>query len=162
MSARTGKKKEAPAVKTYVFHSALPPEEITARLRERTRPWSRPDGWTARNTWFLQERADGALRLILTGRGRSYVFAGLTLLKTADGTDITADVNTAKTYILDVVFAVFLGLGLVCAALLGDIFGGLKFLLQYGWVLPLIIWTGRITRRQAPELIAFIEEDLLE
>lgn len=148
-------------MKTYEFHSVLPPEEITARLRERTRPWSRLDGLTARNTWFLQDRKSGVLRLILTGRGRSYVFVDLVLSKSADGTDITADVSTAKTYILDVGLAAVLVLGFVCAALLGDIPDGLKFLLQYGWVLPLTIWTGRVTRRQAPELVAFIEENLL-
>lgn len=148
-------------MKTYEFHSVLPPEEITARLRERTRRWSRLDGLTARNTWFLQERKSRVLRLILTGRGRSYVFADLVLSKSVDGTDITADVSVAKTYILDVVFAAVLVLGFVCAALLGDIPGGLKFLLQYGWVLPLTIWTGRITRRQVSELTAFIEENLL-
>lgn len=148
-------------MKRYEFHSALPPEEITARLWDRTRPWSRLDGLTARNTWFLQEREDGVLRLILTGRGRSYVFSDLALSKSADGTAISADASAAKTYILDVVFAAVLVLGFVCAALLGDIPGGLKFLLQYGWVLPLTIWTGRVTRRQAPELVAFIEENLL-
>lgn len=148
-------------MKTYEFHSVLPPEEITARLRERTRRWSRLDGLTARNTWFLQERKSRVLRLILTGRGRSYVFADLVLSKSVGGTDITADVSVAKTYILDVVFAAVLVLGFVCAALLGDIPGGLKFLLQYGWVLPLTIWTGRITRRQVSELTAFIEENLL-
>ena len=149
-------------MKKYEFHSALPPEEVTDRLRNRTRSWSRLDGLTARNTWFLQERKEGVLRLILTGRGRSYVFAGLVLSKSADGTDIAANVSTAKTYILDVVLTAFLTLGLLLSALLWDASGGVKWLVQCGWVLPLTIWTGSVTRRQAPELVAFIEENLLK
>lgn len=144
-------------MKTYQFHSTLPPEEIISRLRERTRPWSRWDVWTARNAWFLRQR-EGELCLIHTGPARSYVFAELTLKGTPDGTEITAAVNVSKTYVADILLTVLMVLGLALAAVLQEFWGGLRLLVQFCWLLPVFIWTGSLTRKHVPELVAFIED----
>lgn len=150
-------------MKRYEFHSALPPEEIMARLRKRTRPWSRLDGWTARNTWFLREGGEGPPRLICTGPARSYGFAGLTLTPAEGGTDITALVGAAKTmYIADIVLAVMLaGMALIRVYLTGSLLGALGVLVRYGWIAPVMAWTGSLTRRKLPELVSFIGDNLL-
>lgn len=148
-------------MREYKFHSALSPEEIAARLRKRTRPWSRWDVWTARNTWFWREKGKDQLRLIRTGPARSYVFADLTLAGSSDGTEITAVMSTAKTYLLDIVLVVLLVLGLVCMFYLRDMISRPKYLLECGGVLLLLIWTGSLTRKQLPELVTFIEDNLL-
>lgn len=147
-------------MKTYQFHSTLPPEEIVSRLRERTRPWSRWDIWTARNAWFLRQR-EGKMRLVRTGPGRSYIFADLTLADVTDGTEITAALNLSKTYTLDIIAVVLMASGLALAAALQELWGGLKMLVQLGWLLPISLWTGSLTRKQAPELLNFIEDNLL-
>lgn len=144
-------------MKTYQFHSSLPTEEIISRLRERTRPWSRWDVWTARNAWFLRQR-EGELRLIRTGPGRSYVFADLTLADVTDGTEITAALNLSKTYTLDIIVVALMVSGLALAAALQEFWGGLKMLVQLCWLLPVSLWTGSLTRKQAPELLKFIED----
>ncbi len=150
-------------MKRYEFHSALPPEEVMARLRERTRPWSRLDSWTARNTWFLRERGKEPPRLIRTGPARSYGFAGLTLTPAEGGTNIAALVGAAKTmHIADLVLAAVLaGLTLTRVYLTGSPLGALEVLARYGWLVPVMVWTGNLTRRELPELVRFIEDNLL-
>lgn len=153
-------------MKRYEFHSALPPEAILARLHTRTRRWTRLDGWTVPNTWFLREQKDGALRLILSVPGRSHVFAGLTLSKAENGTDITAMVSVARTYILEITLIVLFALGLVICALLRDTPDRWNLLLCFGWPLSfgmgMILWRGSLDRRRLPELVKFIEDNLLE
>lgn len=147
-------------MKEYKFHSALPPEEIISRLRERTRPWSRWDVWTARNAWFLRQR-EGELRLIRTGPARSYIFADLMLADVTDGAEITAALDLSKTYTLDIIVVVLMVSGLALAAALQEFWGGLKMLVQLCWLLPVSLWTGSLTRKQAPELVKWIEDNLL-
>lgn len=144
-------------MKEYTFHSPLPPEEIVSRLRARTRPWSRWDAGSARNAWFLRQR-EGKLRLVRTGPGRSYIFADLTLADAADGTEITAALDLSKTYTLDITVVVLMASGLALAAALQEFWGGLKMLVQLCWLLPISLWTGSLTRKQAPELLKFIED----
>lgn len=84
-------------MKEYKFHSTLSPEEIVARLRARTRPWSRLDAGSASNTFFLQEQKYEPLCLVLKGV-RSYVFAELQLVRTTEGTEITATMGEKSIY----------------------------------------------------------------
>ena len=153
-------------MKRYEFHSALPPEAILARLHTQTRRWTRLDGWTVPNAWFLREQKDGALRLILTVPGRSHVFADLMLSKVENGTDITAMVSVTRTHILDITLIVLFALGLVIYALLRDGPDRWNLLLCFGWPLSFgIVMTLRrrsLDRRRLPELVKFIEDNLLE
>lgn len=150
-------------MRRYEFHSALPPEEVMDRLRRRTRPWSTLDGWTARSTWFLRERGSARLRLIRTGRARGYVFADLTVTGNGRGAEITALTGVAKTlYASDIAVAVFLVLmALIRVYLTGSPLGALKVLVRYGWILPVMLWAGSLTRQELPELAKFVEDNLL-
>ncbi len=150
-------------MKSYSFHSALPPEEIMARLRKRTRPWSRLDRWTARNTWFLREDGEGPPRLIRTGPARSYGFASLALTAAEGGTDIAALVGAAKTMCIgDIALTAMLaGMALIRVYLTGSPLGALEVLARYGWLVPVMVWMGSLTRRELPELVRFIEDNLL-
>ncbi len=153
-------------MREYKFHSALSPEEIAARLRKRTRPWSRLDAGSARNTFFLKEKRDGELRLIRTGQIRHSVLADLTLARTPEGTEITAAVRATRSC-LDIVLAIVLvvGLAVIGFMLTLDIRTALRFLLEYGGFLVMIIginiWSARIDSKQLPELVTFIEDNLL-
>ncbi len=151
-------------MKQYEFHSALPSEEIMARLRGKTRWWFWLDGWLSRNTWFLQGRKDGTVRLILSGRARIYVFADLTLTEAEGGTDIAASIGVEKMLYLDIIILLFLPafLAILEIFLTGNPKAALTPLLLYGWVLVLLVSTVSSTRRQIPELGKFIEENLLE
>lgn len=151
-------------MKRYEFHSALAPEEVLARLRGKTRRWTRLDGWTSRSTWFLRERQKEALCLIRTGRARSYVYADLTLTGAENGTDITAFVGVSKTLYAGDIAATLL----VVFLILDSIFLNenwmetVKTVLLYGWLPLVLMWTGGFTRREIPELVMFIERNLLK
>lgn len=151
-------------MKRYEFHSALPPEEVMDRLRRRTRPWSTLDGWTARSTWFLREGGLTPLRLIRTARVRSYVFADLTVTGNERGAEITVLTDVAKTMCAsDIAVAFFLVLvALLRVCLTGSFLGALEVLIRYGWILPVMLWAGSLTRRELPELTKFVEDNLLE
>lgn len=151
-------------MKRYEFHSALSPEEVMNRLRRRTRPWSTLDGWTARSTWFLWEGGSAPLRLIRTARARSYVFADLTVAGDERGAEITVLTGVAKTlYASDIIVAFSLVLmALLRVCLTGSSLGALEVLIRYGWILPVMLWAGSLTRRELPELTKFVEENLLE
>lgn len=151
-------------MKRYEFHSALPPEEILSRLRGKTRWWFWLDGWISPNTWFLQRRKNGTIRLILSGRARIYVFADLTLTEAEGGTDIAASIGVEKTLYLDIIILLFLPafLAILEIFLTGNPKAALTQLLLYGWSLVVLVWTISITRRQIPELGKFIEANLLE
>lgn len=145
------------------FHSTLPPEEVLGRLRSSTRPWSRLDGWTSRSTWFLKEQQKGPLRLIRTGRVRSYVYADLTLTGAEDGTDITASVGVSKLLCASGIAVTLLVALLILGSILlnGGWMNAVKTALQYGWLPLVLIWTEGFTRREIPGIVEFIEQQLL-
>lgn len=151
-------------MRTYEFHSALLPEEVTARLHSRTRRWDL-DSLISPDAWFLQERKDGAVRLIHT-KGRGYTFADLALSEAEDGTDVTATVSVTRTYILEITLIVLLAPGLAVCALLREGPDRWNLLLCFGWPvlfgIGITLWRRSQDRGQFPELVRFIEENLLK
>ena len=100
------------------FNSALPEADIRARLRAKTRPWSRAALWTARNTFFSRAGGGGEIRLAKTAAMRGYVYADICMapLETG-GTALSVTMDVPKTlYAADIgacmFFAVHLALSL--------------------------------------------------
>lgn len=148
-------------MKQYEYHSTLPPEAVLSRLRSKTRWWFWLDGRFTPNTWFLQRRKNGTIRLILVGRARIYVFADLTLTEAEGGTDIAASVGVEKMLYLNMIILLFLPAFLAILDT-GNPKKELTLLFLYGWSLVVLVLTVSSTRRQIPELRKFIEENLLE
>ncbi len=143
------------------FRSALTADELLARLRAKTRPWSRTDMWTARNIYFRRELSGGRIRLVKTAAMRGYVYADIQL-EALDGgsTRLFAAMGIPKTlYVADIGVCMFFALYLALGLWLGS--GVLRGLL-YLWVPGLFLWMTRRVRRHLPELAAFIEENLLD
>ena len=66
------------------FNSALPEADIRARLRAKTRPWSRADLWTAWNTFFSRAGGGGEIRPAKTAAMRGYVYAAIRMAPPGD------------------------------------------------------------------------------
>ena len=140
------------------YFSTLSREEIFARISEKTRPWSRLDLWTARNTRFHRNLKSGEIRLIQTGKIRGYVFADLTVVPTGKGTEIEGTVKIPQT----IYAANAAGCLIILSCILLTFFLGesiLKFF-PYLWLPVFFLWSTNRLRGQIPELGEFIQKIL--
>lgn len=73
------------------YDSDKPPQEIKARLRERTRPYHNVLLWGDSDIWLLKEQKDGRVTIMEESTARFSVSADLRIMPTAQGSHITVD-----------------------------------------------------------------------
>lgn len=147
---------------THQYHSKLSHEEIIARARAMTRPWSAEDMKSRRGAWYHMVRPDGSLRLARTDEEVGVIYADISFTP-ALGYSADLSVWTGVPRVMSaasVVLLVFMLLIPLCNALLFPPFN-ISSLFTPLILLP-FIWVFRRAGRGTPLLLELIEKNLLE
>ncbi len=150
-------------MKRYIIHSPFEWEEVKKRAEQSTRPWSRADLWTARNTDFHRDGPKEILSLMHTGPARGYLQADLKSRPSDQGgTLVSVTAGLPKTLVaLDACMWVFYILFLVEGYMLGEIGATLIRGLCTLWApIFLQLFTWKLKKSQG-ELDALVKQILV-